>query len=736
MKLESVRIKRFRSIEDQLVPQCGDFNVLIGKNNSGKSNVLSAISAFFNCAQNANIVTLDPHNGREIDFFGKKLDLPIEITLRLTLSENEKTELLTDIIEEAPQMKNAVDGFAAILSLEITVTINPPLRAFAIVSKISLVDGVGGAEYVLLSVDKNSAIELRDKAAASLSASRDIEGLRNLMTQFTEDFWSTMHSRGTLRSDWRIYFPRRGVELTHETSAAVDDLFVNSTTYAEFQKGMQTLSTNVREEDELILKEKLQNKVETFAGEESSVPAYVLNLLTRLSNVKVLYLREYRKQIGKDEAQQLLSLKVQRGGTDVLRNIQGTVDDLLGVRIDAFQGPSRGTRIEPEAELDVDDFLVQVNGSGVREALRLILDVEFEHPTILMVEEPETHLHPALEISMMHYLKRISESIQVFATTHSTNFLDTAEMKNVYLVSKDKSTKIQLLNYEEAESQIPSELGLRLSSLFMFDRLVFVEGPSDEGVFREWASTLRVNFSQANVGFVAMGGVKNFTHYAAQATLSFLSKRQIGIWFVIDRDEKEPSEITVLEGLFDGKATVKVLSKREVENFMIAPRAIKEFIAAKKALGSKKDNDPPTELEISQALDAEANNLKQMAIDKRVAKSLCKPVYPSAKALFDETSGVIFTDRLANELEKMSTQIAEAQTRLIQESDAQTKQVNDIWNTQKLSLVQGDILLDKVCQKFGVRFKKERDSARLAALMKEGEIDTEIAKLIREIGGQ
>ncbi len=122
-----------------------------------------------------------------------------------------------------------------------------------------------------------------------------------------------------------------------------------------------------------------------------------------------------------------MELKVRRGGPEKLRAIQEVVVALLGVEIDAFRSEQR----EGSAELDVDRFLVQANGAGIREALRLILDYEFAQPAILLVEEPEIHLHPALEISMMRYLKRVGTQNQIFITTHSTNFLDTAEMKNV-----------------------------------------------------------------------------------------------------------------------------------------------------------------------------------------------------------------------------------------------------------------------------------------------------------------
>jgi putative ATP-dependent endonuclease of the OLD family len=192
-----------------------------------------------------------------------------------------------------------------------------------------------------------------------------------------------------------------------------------------------------------------------------------------------------------------------RGGGAVLASIQQTVNSLLGVSIDAFAGPVsdrpsvlRPRASGPSAELDVDDFLVQVNGSGVREALRLVLDVEFERPHILLVEEPEIHLHPALEIAMMRYLRSVSADTQVFVTTHSTNFLDTTDIQTVYLVSKAAATVVERLSLTDMDTSISRELGIRLSSVFMYDKLVFVEGTTDELVLRELAAKIGVNLSQ------------------------------------------------------------------------------------------------------------------------------------------------------------------------------------------------------------------------------------------------
>jgi predicted ATP-dependent endonuclease of OLD family len=125
-----------------------------------------------------------------------------------------------------------------------------------------------------------------------------------------------------------------------------------------------------------------------------------------------------------------------------------------------------------------------------------------------LIEEPEVHLHPALEFAMLTYLRNVSSKCQVFLSTHSTNFLDTSDIGNVYLITKQPTgaTECKRIAPSEYVEEIPRELGLRLSSLFMFDRLVFVEGATDEELLRSWASIVKANFAANNVGFVIMGG--------------------------------------------------------------------------------------------------------------------------------------------------------------------------------------------------------------------------------------
>ena len=61
------------------------------------------------------------------------------------------------------------------------------------------------------------------------------------------------------------------------------------------------------------------------------------------------------------------------------------------------------------------------------------------------------------------------------------------------------------------------------------------------------------------------------------------------------------------------------------------------------------------------------------------------------------------------------------------------KSVEHDWARSKLNLVPGDSLLDIVCRKFGTRFKKESDSAKLAALLSSSEIEHDLVSIIKEL---
>ena len=345
-----------------------------------------------------------------------------------------------------------------------------------------------------------------------------------------------------------------------------------------------------------------------------------------------------------------IELKVTRGGPERLSNVQRTVKSLLGVEVDAFQ--SEETRRGPgrSAEMDIDRFLVDANGAGVREALRLILDLELKRPSLVLIEEPEVHLHPGLEHAVYSYMRDKSQEVQMFVTTHSTNFVDSVSFQNIYLVSRDDAqrTVCQALDPGDGALKIPAELGLRLSTVFMYDRLVFVEGPSDEAVLREIAKTLDLDLAKANVGFVQMGGVRNFAHFAAQATLELLTRRNIKMWFVTDRDERDDEDVQQMFHRLKGYAILKVLERRELENYLLDQTAVTEFISNRQT-EARIQSSPLSLAQLKEAITEEAKAMKDEVIRLRVAKALLKPIH-----LQNRTNEGSIEEKIARAVEELS----------------------------------------------------------------------------------
>jgi hypothetical protein len=688
------------------------------------------VQIFFDFFKSSNLVaTSQPPITEETNWFRRDRDTPIAISGTLQLTDAEMVAIVEAISNEAPQMRNALGGISEVTSIECELTFYGDPRLAGFISHMSFGGRQSDPAHMIFSLGREAAEEIakRDETARLLKSQQ--QEIERFTLQSDSELWNFLRDRPTAR----VVRPRSTFGLSDEVLAPITEIARIAETYDDFRDRISSFLSELRGRFSTLLSAENEIKFQTFSGESTVVPKYVKTIVELIASLRMHHLSEQRKPIGPEEADRILRLKTSRGQGQVLKDLQGTVAELLGVQIDAFSSDvdeslrrrSPAGRLPTMAELDVDDFLVQANGSGIREALRLILDFEFERPDILLLEEPEVHLHPALEIAMMQYLRKISARCQIFLTTHSTNFLDIADLRNVYLVTKNGTTHAQLLNVEEAEEAIPQELGIRLSSLFMYDRLVFVEGPSDEQVLRTFAATLGLNLSRTGVGFVTTGGARNFTHYANAATLAFLSKRRVRLYFVLDRDERDMPEVEKLKQQLGGLGELKVLARRELENYLLAPAAIARYMA--KRIGREVGSE-----EVQEAITSATTELLSIVAERRVLKLTCKPIFPDRQAVL-ERGDVEFVDSLQMQLaeaEKRITELRNAVPQLLIEAQENLEKDSP---ADRLSFIPGEEILEAVFSKFGLKFSKRKDGSKIAAEMFAQEIVLEISELLNKL---
>ncbi|MGW0074302.1 ATP-dependent nuclease [Streptomyces cellulosae] len=721
MRLSSIRACGFRSLQDVSLDDCGELNVLIGKNNSGKSNLLSAVRVFFDFFQaSGDVVSISPTVHRETDWHrqsGKRL---VTLDAKLSLNEQEIFNLKEDIALEAQQLRNALFSSSAECGISVRLTFDGRDKPVGYVERVSFFSANGEGNDIFAMAEA-SAAEIALNVRRVTRAREEIEALNVGIEGLREDAFHMAKDVGVsyaLRT-------HRG-SLSDSQMRSLNQIIKNTSSPEEFVQICRSKASQLKTEVEAVERAEIENPVKIFSGESTAVPDYVTKLIARIAGLRVHHLSEQRNPIGAVEARKILKLKTSRGQGEVLKGIQSVVSTLLGVQIDAFssdEAPRRAS--QPAAELDVDDFLVQVNGSGIREALRLVLDYEFEKPQVLLVEEPEVHLHPALETALMQYLRSVSEKCQVFLTTHSTNFLDVGALKNVYMVSKAPETTVQLLNVSEAEEAIPQELGIRLSSLFMYDRLVFVEGPSDEQLLRIFAESLGVSFSQASVGFVTTGGARNFTHYATASTLSFLGKRNVRTVFLLDRDERNSHDLEKLRERIDGISELMVLDRRELENYLIDARVLARYLVIRTDGAMQ-----PSPEEVQEKIDEACESLRSVAIERRALKELCTPVIPRREKIINRQTEEEFLAAAKRELDEALMAVQKLKDSVEETLQVAESDVAARWGDDKIALIPGDEILKRLFREYNLSFNKRKDSVGIASVMTEDEIPTEMKRII------
>lgn len=740
MFIKSVHFHNFRGLKNTDLVGCSALNILIGRNNSGKSSALSGLDFALRHLSGERISTKwDALRRGEDKVIRRYTEAPFEVGLVFEMSQELAESLCEDIAAETNGLEVAIEQLKAFSTCAVVVSgAVHDGKPFRFTKELGLgavkraTNGLSVDGRAISSIPFEAAVELLQKELSSASFQDDLRNLEKVRVDFFERPYL---ARDTAEPGWpltqvRRYLPESSVRVLERALANragtkegrnVDPEQVNFAIEAHANSLKEAIAAQQSEPTKTL--------IGTFSGHLRAVPDYVLKFMAKVGETEVLFLSEDRAPLGPDEANQILRLKTQRGGTQRLTNLQATVKELLGVTLDAFEAAVETSRPTPtrvaersgarSAEMDIDEFLIEANGAGVRESLRLVLDFELKSPGLLLLEEPEVHLHPGLEKVMHRYLQQKSSMAQIFVATHSTNFLDASGLQNIYVLSKvdSNSSKIKLLAENNELPLIPEELGLRPSSILMFDELVFVEGASDEAIIREFARTLNVDLLRKNIAFVSMGGATRFAQFATDSTLSLLSRRQIPLWFVLDRDELSADDVSTLTKRLGSQARLHVLERRELENYLMIPRAIASFLSRRSKRGAVADNIDAAD--VAHAISTATDGLKERVIELRSIRSLLSPVFADR-----------FDGGVEQRLVAAKATIEERLTDVASKIDEITKSVDSKWETDREVVAPGSEILSKVFQKFGARYRKDVDGQQLAAEMKSDEIPQEIRKLL------
>jgi putative ATP-dependent endonuclease of the OLD family len=511
MKIFDISITNFRGINDLKNLKVGEINSFVGKNDSGKSNILKALDVFFN----------EKFTLHDI-FKGISPDEKTEITIRFDTEE-------------------IINSFA--LDIDGKIHLKKKFsfsNAGKLIKDFSFVcyDNAGGEDFTRIWLHPeselngmlsklNSEYSNSGRGVTNLSKIELIQTLTEHMGREEVEYPYASEFLKNLKKQYDfIEIPE------YSLFDAEQDLSIGSTTFQSQFKPIATQSL----QNNALLTTQIETNVQVDLETEFSVITELMKRnVPNLEKIKPLVSCNWSNLVKFD-----LSLKFAS---------------------DTFEIPisNKGTGFKRLLMVAYFEYLAQKTTKKYQ---------------IFGIEEPETFLHPELQNDLLDSIISLSENSQFFITTHSPVFAGATKDSNIVVVKKTNEIS-KYFNFEnEADilNVVIKELGIRPDYNLLNDnyrKAVFVEGSGDVKFWEK--AFIKVNGSlPSDILFIPCGGDQ--VEFFVNADLCKKINRRFIVVLdsdkgAVDYDQKLANKTELVSKVIELGGEFEMLRKREIENY-------------------------------------------------------------------------------------------------------------------------------------------------------------------------
>ena len=477
MFIKKIRINNYRSFDDFYMEFKEGLNVIIGSNNSGKTNLLKAI-----CLLNEpNSVTVDDFNKNNIskyfstDYKDQSPEIVLEYEIHHLIDENNADdESIVKLI-----------SFLGIDKIEEQKNTEEEVTKYNIVANVKM-------RYYL----DSKYIETYKKAVANADTFKKyITGLEILLKHYKWAFTNGITSLEAKKEDATNIFE-------------IDFIEAERTSDAIYKKTTKEINSFIKDEQNIESLQKMKDDIADI------VKTQVQPVLERISTV----VKNEKNEIG-----------LAKGNVAISQDIH----------------PS--TSIPESYIIDIEDtqqrYIVPMsyNGVGYNNLVNIYMLIKLadlrknNDSRILCLEEPEAHLHPAMQYKLFSYLKKTDEEDdlkqQIFVTTHSSNITAVAGIDNMYMLEYKRDINscdcVQqrlknqfLLNInkeskdkkEKAKKHLMKFLDVTRSDMLFASRIILVEGIAEKLLMPKLMEKIGYPYEDEYTSIVEIGG-KHFEYF-------------------------------------------------------------------------------------------------------------------------------------------------------------------------------------------------------------------------------
>lgn len=479
MKIKNITLENFRSYKEAIhIEDLSDVNIFIGPNNVGKSNILEALR-YMQALTGRNQL-----RGYTEMVFDGKTKLNVHLTLGFSLSTEERKDIIDELFQDNSHITPEKVLESAFLStLIFDVALGSRGLAQEEISVSNILDGN-------LTIIENS-IEKGQWTYKSLNLSTECKKLVEL-----ENIKPVPKAKGkrTPPPEWSILVAP-GISPIPVEYKLLNKIREFTTKWRWFQPIRQAT-------------------VRMTPSEQREVDSGGNNLVQYLNTLQT------------NDPDEFVRLKNEI--LDILPHLQKILAPLRG-----------GDAVVTVGENGLTSLMDLSNVSfGLTQILILVFGIMNINPgSIVLIEEPELHLHAGSQRKLFELIQREAEQKQFFITTHSSIFTGCTDKVSTYLVTKKEgATSIGKIEETSGLKRIKNELGHRNTDLYGFESVVFIEGDSEEVAFPIIAEALGYDLVEIGIHLTNIRGkgkVSKITEY-----LQYLKNSDVLAYVIADGDKQ------------------------------------------------------------------------------------------------------------------------------------------------------------------------------------------------------
>lgn len=523
MKIKKIKIENFKSIKKTEF-DFEDLTILLGENNSGKTNILKALQMFFETTV---------RNVNAEHFFGKdftKENTEIKITLtfdRLTSDELNDTRIGKYVINGTLTIMKTIyfDPDKCSIQQRYSGLIKEPKAPYLKLSRFDIYK-----HELTKIVRENNLPEYFKAETGNITQASYRKGLERFITEkYDEIEWDEPFFSGTQFLGWKevaqsfvpvfLYVPAVQ-EATEETTYTARNLF-----------GKLLDAMLLETSDKIPQFTKLQKILDNARKMLNRPPSGRDNRPNRIKELEGKLLG-----ILKESMPSTRDVKIQINVPEVPDLVQGGTNLVIDDGIETTVG-SKGHGLQRALILAMFRLYAEL-----RKALAA---AQGSRTIIFAIEEPELYLHPQCQRVMFETLETISTTDQVVFCTHSTFFIDMSHYDSLIIVSKTdpvEGTKIFQCTEEifppdeKSHFRMINEFDPERNEVFFAKRVVLVEGDSEKVAFPRISKLMGKNLNSNGISIIECGGKYNIVFF-----MKVLNEFKIPYVVVHDVDPVDPS---------------------------------------------------------------------------------------------------------------------------------------------------------------------------------------------------